>query len=63
MEVALIAVARKVIVLDLSKHDGLSVLGLAALILALAVAFFRQRRARRANQPTPTTPAQPAAPL
>jgi uncharacterized membrane protein (DUF373 family) len=63
LEVALIAVARKVIVLDLSKHDGFSVLALAALILALAVAFFLQRRARRANQATSTTPAEPSSPL
>jgi uncharacterized membrane protein (DUF373 family) len=31
---------RKVIVLDISKHDGLSVLALAALILSLGGAFY-----------------------
>lgn len=46
-EVALIAVARKVIVLDMSKYDGLTVLSIAALIIALAGAFFLWRRARR----------------
>jgi uncharacterized membrane protein (DUF373 family) len=51
LEVALIAIARKVIVLDTSKYDGLSVLGFAALILALAVAFWLARRGRR-NTPT-----------
>jgi uncharacterized membrane protein (DUF373 family) len=47
LEVALIAVARKVIVLDLSKYDGLGVLAIAALIIALAGAFSLERRARR----------------
>jgi uncharacterized membrane protein (DUF373 family) len=46
LEVALIAIARKVIVLDLSKYDGLTVLSIAALIIALAGAFFLQRRSR-----------------
>ncbi|WP_224248140.1 phosphate-starvation-inducible PsiE family protein [Hyalangium gracile] len=40
LEVALIAIARKVIVVDLSKYDGISVLALAALIIALAAASF-----------------------
>lgn len=47
LEVALIAIARKVIVLDLSKYDGVSVLAVAALILALAVASMLRRRARK----------------
>ncbi|MBS1153533.1 MAG: hypothetical protein H6Q89_5231 [Myxococcaceae bacterium] len=47
LEVALIAVARKVIVLDLSKYDGLTVLAIGALLVALAGAFFLQRRLPR----------------
>ena len=43
---ALIAIARKVIVLDLTKCDGLSVLAIAALIITLAGAFFLERVAR-----------------
>jgi uncharacterized membrane protein (DUF373 family) len=39
LEVALIAVAQKVIILDLSKNDPLKLVGLSAMILALAVAF------------------------
>jgi uncharacterized membrane protein (DUF373 family) len=39
LEVALIAVARKIIVLDLSKHDGVTILAIAALIIALSSAF------------------------
>jgi uncharacterized membrane protein (DUF373 family) len=52
LEVALIALARKVIVLDTAKEGGVTVLGLAALALALAVAFYLQRRAKkRAERP------------
>ena len=39
MEVALIAIARKVIILDLKLYSELTLLGIAALILALAVAY------------------------
>ncbi len=52
LEVALIAIARKVIVLNLAKYDGSSILAIAALLLALAVAFHLERRARpRAGPP------------
>ena len=44
LEVALIAIARKVIILDLEKYDSLTVLGMAGLILAVAVAFYVVRR-------------------
>ena len=40
LEVALIAIARKVIILDLEKFGSLTLLGIAALILAVAVAFY-----------------------
>ena len=40
LEVALISIARKVIILDLEKYSGLTLLGVAALILSVAVAFF-----------------------
>lgn len=45
LEVALIAIARKVIILDLEKYESLTVLGIAGLILAVAAAFYvvRQR--------------------
>lgn len=42
-EIALIALARKVIVLDLDASDALTVLAIAALILALAVALHLSR--------------------
>ena len=44
LEVALIAIARKVIILDLEKYDSLTVLGIAGLILAVAAAFFAVKR-------------------
>ena len=46
LEVALIAVARKVILLDYSKYPPLTVLAIAALILALSVGFFLEKRGR-----------------
>ena len=47
LEVALIAVARKVIILDVKEYSATTILAVAALILALSVAFFLERRARR----------------
>ena len=52
LEVALIAIAQKVIVLDASKASGVSLLGEAALILALAVAYWSVRGVRRGNGPS-----------
>lgn len=46
LEVALIAVARKVIVLDVKEYSGLTILAIAALILALSVAFWLERKGR-----------------
>jgi uncharacterized membrane protein (DUF373 family) len=40
LEVALIAIARKVIILDLEKYSSLTVIGIASLIIAVATAFF-----------------------
>lgn len=46
LEVALIAIARKVIILDLEKYAALTLVGMAALILSVAAAFFVVRRQR-----------------
>lgn len=62
LQVALIAIARKVIVLDLSKYDGLRVLAVAALIVALAVAFFLERHGRRRHAPSSASDAHGLAP-
>lgn len=42
LEVALVAVARKAIVLDLEKYDGITLLGLGVLVAALAFAAYLQ---------------------
>lgn len=47
VEVALIAIARKVIVLDVKEHSPITLIGIAALILALAAAHHLQRRHAR----------------
>ena len=44
LEVALIAIARKVIILDFEKFDGLTIMGTAALIVAVAAAFYAVKR-------------------
>jgi len=45
LEVALIAMARKVIILEPDSVPGLTLFGMAALILALGVAFYFERKA------------------
>lgn len=52
LEVALIALAQKVIVLNIARAEGMSLLGLAALILALAAAWWWVHTARhRRSEP------------
>ena len=46
LSVAIIAIARKVITLDVKKVDSLSLIGIAAIILALTVGYFMMKRAR-----------------
>jgi uncharacterized membrane protein (DUF373 family) len=46
LEVSLIAVAQKIIILD-TKSEGTNLLGLAGLVMALALAFWIVRAARR----------------
>jgi len=51
LEVALIAIARKVIILDLEKYGSLTLLGIASLILSMAAAFYVvKRRMKRSEQ-------------
>lgn len=47
LEVALIAIARKVIILEPKEMPSLTVFAIAALILALAIGFLLVRRSRR----------------
>src|ERR1700690_3373276 len=51
LEVALIAIARKIILLEPGDVPGSTMFGVAALILALAVAFYLERQARK-DQPS-----------
>lgn len=46
MVVALIAVSRKIIVLDYEKADAITVLGIAALIISLSAGYFLMKRSR-----------------
>lgn len=47
LEVALIAMARKVIIEEPNTAPGLTLFGIAALILALGIAFYFERQAKR----------------
>ena len=49
LEVALIAIARKVIILDLEKYDSLTLMGIASLILTVAIAFYAVKRRLKAS--------------
>jgi uncharacterized membrane protein (DUF373 family) len=51
LEVALTALAQKIIILDASRSGALSLLGLAALVLALAAAFWLVRVGRGRTNP------------
>ncbi|MFP4532000.1 MAG: phosphate-starvation-inducible PsiE family protein [Desulfobacterales bacterium] len=44
LEVALIAIGRKVITLDLKTYDSVTLIGIAAMIAAIAVAYFLIKR-------------------
>lgn len=46
LEVALIAVARKIIILDIKEYSPEMILAIAAMILSLAGAYYLQKRAR-----------------
>jgi uncharacterized membrane protein (DUF373 family) len=45
LSVAIIAIARKVIILDLKDVDSLSLIGMASIIVALTVGYFFMKRA------------------
>jgi uncharacterized membrane protein (DUF373 family) len=47
LEVALIAMSRKVIIEEPNTVPGLTLFGIAALILALGIAFYFERQAKR----------------
>ncbi len=45
--VAMIAIARKVIILDIDKYSSLTFIGIASLILALSVAYYLIKKVHR----------------
>jgi len=47
--VAIIAVARKVIILDLKKFPSLTVIGVASIILALSIAYYLVKKTHKEN--------------
>jgi len=49
LEVALIAIARKVIILDLKEYNSTTILGIAALIITIAGAYYIIRRKIRVD--------------
>jgi len=55
LTVALIALARKVIILDVKKLESTTLLAIAALILSLAIGYYLIRKASRfdGSQPSP----------
>jgi uncharacterized membrane protein (DUF373 family) len=46
LEVALVAIARKVIILDVKELPSLTLIGIAAVIVALAAAYYLEKRGR-----------------
>ena len=50
LEVALIAVARKIIILELKEVAPGTLFGIAALVAALAVAFYLEKRGRKTGE-------------
>jgi uncharacterized membrane protein (DUF373 family) len=52
LEVALIAMARKVIIEEPNTVPGVTLFGIAALILALGIAFYFERQAKREKEIT-----------
>ncbi len=46
LSVAIIAIARKVIILDVKEIDSLSLIGIASIVLALTAGYFLMKRSR-----------------
>jgi uncharacterized membrane protein (DUF373 family) len=46
LSVAIIAIARKVIILDMKEIDTLSLIGIASIVLALTTGYFLMKRSR-----------------
>lgn len=46
LSVAIIAIARKVIILDLKELDSLSLIGIASIVIALTVGYFLMKKSQ-----------------
>jgi len=64
LEVALIAVARKVVIIDVKEYSPNTLLAIAAIVVALAGAYYLQKqvRNRHGNKTVSKEPFEPAAP-
>ena len=51
LEVALIAITRKVIILDVKAYESLSIIGIAALIVAISIAYYFLKHNRPIRRP------------
>ena len=57
LEVALIAVARKIVIIEVKEYQPLSLIAIATIVIALAAAFYLQKMARiRRSLPKPEDP-------
>ena len=50
ISVAIIAISRKVIILDLKEVDGLSLIGIASIVVALTVGYFLMKKSQSHDQ-------------
>lgn len=53
LEVALIAVARKVVIIDVKEYSPETLLAIAAIVLSLAVAYYLQKQLRAKHKVVP----------
>lgn len=60
--VAMVAVARKVIILDVKESEPVMLVGIAAIVLALAVGFYFVKRAQRGDKAEPPAAISSAGP-
>ena len=51
ISVAIIAIARKVIILDVKEVDSLSLIGIASIIIALTVGYFLMKKSHSLDNP------------
>ncbi len=51
LSVAIIAIARKVIILDVKETDSLSLLGFAAIVVALTVGYYLMKKSQIREKP------------